>query len=742
MSLFTQNEIREINDAYDDLEREISKRFDSERMAKVRKAFDFSNKAHDGMRRKAGDPYITHPLAVANIVARDLGLGATSVIAAILHDVVEDTEYEIPDIENMFGKEVAKLVDGLTKLSGDFEEIFTLRKIIMSLFDDIRIILIKFADRLHNLRTLDSLEENRRMKIAAETLNIYAPLAHRLGLYSVKNELEDLSFKYKQPSDYQNIFYQLHSQDQKRNELIQKFVQPIRQKLTEEDIECTITHRLKSIYSIWLKMKKQNLTSIDQVFDLFAVRIILKSKPGISEKKQCYEVLSFVTDIYQPKPGRLRDWITTPRANGYESLHVTVMGPEGKFLEVQIRTERMDRIAEYGFAAHYKYKEKETDKPTENELDRWIEKIKEHMDNNPDGNAYEFLEDFRLNLFSGEIVVFTPKGRMLKLPKKSTIIDAAYEIHTDLGNKCIGAKVNYKLVPPNFILNNGDQIEILTSENQTPQPEWLNFVATAKASNKIKNTLRQTKGETVEKGREIVEHAIKEQGSPLVANTLKKIVAHYNLSNKEQLYSQVGMGILELKDLDQILKKKSQNKFIKYWNITFNRKEKEDEEAEADYTNEIDKKKPFILKETPDRIEYTLARCCNPIPGDDVVGYISSGDQIIIHKKDCPVVEKMITNEGKKTITAEWTKFKKLSYLTRLKLNGFDRVGMASEVTNIISKQNNINMRSLKFDAHDGVFEADLHLYIHNTEDLQKLIGQLEKVKGINKVSRIENLND
>mgnify|MGYP004701987873 CR=1 FL=1 len=743
MSLFTKAEIRQINDCYDDLEREVIKRFDSDRMSRVRKAFDFANTAHDGIRRKSGEPYIIHPIAVATIVARDLGLGATSVIASILHDVVEDTEYTTSDIRNMFGEDVARIVDGLTKLSGEMDtrQAMTLRKMLMTLSEDVRVILIKLADRLHNMRTLESLAPYKQLKIASETLYLYAPLAHRLGLYSIKNELEELSFKFKHPEDYRDLLYQLHDQEQKRIYLVNQFIAPIKQRLAEENIECTVTHRLKSMYSIWTKMHSKGIT-LDEVYDLLAVRIILKGKPGVSEKRQCFEVLSLVTDIYAPKPDRIRDWITMPRANGYESLHVTVMGPQGKWVEVQIRTERMDRVAEYGFAAHYKYKGTTS---SENELDKWIERIRDHL-NNSEYDAFEFLDEFKMNLFAGEIVVFTPKGKMIKLPKQASIVDVAYEIHSELGNKCIGAKVNSRLVPASHILQNGDQVEILTAESQTPQPEWLNFVTTAKAKTKIKDALKQQKKQHHDRGRELVEEAIRNHGAPLVANTLKKIVAHYNLNNKEQLFSQAGMGLISLDDLDQILKKKSKNKFIKYWNITVNRKEKTVEEAPEEPAEEpaarIDKRKPFILRENPDNIEYSLAKCCNPIPGDDVVGYIGSGDHVVIHKKDCPVAEKLLASQGDKVITAEWTKFKKLSYLTRLSINGFDRLGIVNEVTNIISKLHNINMRAVKFDTHDGIFEGDLHLYIHNTEDLQQLIVQLNKIKGIEKVVRVENLND
>ncbi len=746
MQHFTQAEIRLIEDRYEDFLKEIQNKFDEERLARIEKAFRFANAAHDGIKRKSGEPYIIHPIAVAKIVAKDLGLGATSIVASILHDVVEDTEYSVADIENMFGEKVAQIVDGLTKLSGDFDsrQALTLKKMLMTLSDDVRVILIKIADRLHNMRTLDSMLPHKKLKIAGETLYLYVPLAHRLGLYAVKSELEELSFKYKHPEEYNQILYLLHNQEDKRNYLVNEFIEPIKEKLEREKIDCTVSHRLKSTYSIWDKMRKKGV-SFNEIYDLLAIRIVIKAKPDTSEKRQCFDVLSIVTDIYKPKPDRIRDWITIPKVNGYESLHVTVMGPQGKWVEVQIRTERMDEIAERGFAAHYRYKDIST---YESELDTWIERIREHLQN-PESDAFEFLDDFKLNLYSTEINVFTPKGDMISMPQGSTIIDFAYEIHTDLGNKCIGAKINLKLVPVNHVLQNGDQIEILTSENQIPKLDWLKFSTTAKARAKIKDSFKLEQRKHIEKGKEIVEEALRNANAPLTANNLKKIIAHYNLNNKEQLYSEVGMGFLEMSELIEILGKKSENKLVKYWNITFSRRKKGESETEEEINEalesgvkKIDKRKPFLLKEAQDNITYSLAKCCNPIPGEKVIGYLSTDDHIIIHKTGCKEIEKFLSSKGERIITAEWTKFKKQSYLTRLRLEGFDRVGIVNEVTNVISKENNINMRSVKFDTNEGIFEGDLFLYIHNTGDLTNLIGQLQKIKGIDNVSRVENLYD
>ncbi len=743
MQHFNQAEIRQIEDRYQDFLKAIKGKFDEERLARIEKAFRFANAAHDGIKRKSGEPYIIHPIAVAHIVAKDLGLGATSICASILHDVVEDTEYSVSDIENMFGSKVARIVDGLTKLSGDFDsrQVLTLKKILMTLSDDVRVILIKIADRLHNMQTLDSMPVNKKIKIAGETLYLYVPLAHRLGLYAIKSELEELSFKHKHPDEYKKTLYMLHNQEEKRIYLVNEFIRPIKEKLEEEKIDSIVSHRLKSTWSIWQKMQKKGVT-FNEIYDILAVRIVLKAKPGISEKRQCFDVLSLVTDIYKPRPDRIRDWITMPKANGYESLHVTVMGPQGKWVEVQIRTERMDEVAEYGFAAHYRYKDIST---FENELETWIERIREHL-RTPDSDAFEFLDDFKLNLYATEINLFTPKGDMVSLPQGSTVIDFAYEIHTDLGNKCIGAKINFKLVPINHIIENGDQIEILTSEKQIPKMEWLKFATTAKARSKIKDAFKLEKKKHLDKGKEIVEEAMKVVKAPVTSNNLKKIIAHFNLNNKEQLYAEVGMGFLELNNLDEILGRKSPNKLVKYWNITFNRRKKEEPviQAEEEFSNpkRIDKGKPFLLKETQDEITFSLAKCCNPIPGDEVIGYLSTEDHIIIHKTGCREVEKFLSSHGNKIISAEWTRFKKHSYLTRLRLEGFDRMGIVNEVTNVISKQHSINMRSVKFDTHEGIFNGDLFLYIHNAEDLHLLISRLEKIKGIDHVTRDENLND
>jgi GTP pyrophosphokinase len=734
--LQTKAEQRLIQDYYDELLKACDRKVSEDGIARIKKAFDFANNAHAGVKRKSGEPYIIHPLAVAKIVIEEIGLSATSIISALLHDVVEDTDYNLEDISNLFGEKVASIVDGLTKLSEEFtpqhdsKQANNFRKMLMTLSDDVRVILIKLADRLHNMRTLDSMPPHKQLKIAAETLYIFAPLAHRLGLYAIKSELEDLSLKYKHADAFNQIQFRLQNQREKRDYLVTEFIRPIEEKLKEEGVEFTITERLKSIYSIWNKMQTKGV-SFDEVYDLLAIRIVFSPKPNLSEKRQCFDILSLVTDIYKPKPDRIRDWITMPKVNGYEALHVTVMGPQGKWVEIQIRTLRMDEIAERGFAAHYKYK---NINDVENELDRWLLKIKEML-RNPESDALEFLDEFKMNLFTSEIVVFTPKGRMVTLPKNATVIDFAYEIHTELGNHCIGAKINHKLVPVSHVLQSGDQIEILSSKTQSPQLSWLTFLITAKAKTKVKQSFKLDRKKHIEQGRKIIEDQLAKFNITPSSDTLKKLTVYYNLTNKEQLYAQVGMGFLELENLDEVLQTRRENKLAKFWKLTFTPKT-----PEPEHPTKIDKKAPYLLKEDPEESTYSLAKCCNPIPGDDVVGYISDDEHIIIHKRNCSEAMKIMTRQGDSIITAEWTKFKKLSYLSRIKLSGFDRVGIVNEITTIISKQHNINMRTVHFDTHDGIFEGDLYLYIHNLQDLKELISRLKKIKGIDNVERIEKI--
>lgn len=728
MSLQTDAEKRYIEDLFHDLLKSFSRPLTKENERQIKKAFNFANKAHLGIRRKSGEPFIVHPLAVAKIVTHEIGLGTKSAIASILHDVVEDTDYSLKDIENIFGDKIASLVDGLTKLSGTFDskQAANFKKMLLTLSDDVRVILIKLADRLHNMRTLESLPPNKQLKISGETLYIFAPLAHRLGLYSVKTELEDHSLKYKQPDAYKEIKLQLHNQEERIKYLALVFSKPIQERLHKENFEFTVSGRPKSIYSIWSKMQKKNIL-FDEIYDLHAIRIVFKPKEGISEKRQCFDILSLITDIYKPKPDRIRDWITIPKANGYEALHVTVMGPEGQWVEVQIRTERMDEIAERGFAAHYKYK---GDGSVESELDKWLKKIREQLQK-PESDALDFLDEFKLNLFSREIIIFTPKGDMKIIPKDSSVLDFAYDIHTELGNRCIGAKVNHTLVPMSHILQSGDQVEILTSDKQKPKPAWLDLVITARAKSKIRDSFKNEQRKHIEEGQKILKTELGKLNIKPSSNTLKKLIEHFGLNTKEQLYVEIGLGLQKLDDLQSILEKKRENKFVKFWKLSFSTEKKNEDK-------DIDKKKPYLLEENQSQANYELSNCCKPIPGDDVMGYISDSSKIMIHRKNCPEAIKLMSSHGDNVIEVKWTRFKVLSYLSHINMKGFDRQGIVSTITNIISNEYDINIRSINFDAHDGIFEGNLFLYVHHTEDIEKLIAKLSKIKGIDSIERIE----
>ncbi len=729
MDLQTEIEKREIEDLFEDLMKSFTRPLTPENEQLIRKAYQFASSAHMGVRRKSGEPYIIHPLSVAKIVVSEIGLGTKSAIAAILHDVVEDTDYTLQDIENMFGAKVATLVDGLTKLSGayDSKQATNFRKMLLTLSDDVRVILIKLADRLHNMRTLESMPQNKQLKITSETLYIFAPLAHRLGLYAIKTELEDLSLKYKHPEIYQQIELKLHSEQERINYLVYDFAKPIQKKLYAENFDFTISGRPKSIYSIYNKMQAKNVT-FDEIYDLLAVRIVFKPKEGISEKRQCFDILSLITDIYTPKPDRIRDWITIPKANGYEALHVTVMGPKGQWVEVQIRTDRMDEIDERGFAAHYKYKGEGS---SESELDKWLNKIRELLQN-PESDALDFLDEFKLNLYSQEIVVFTPKGEMKMLPKDATVLDCAYDIHTQLGNHCIGAKVNHLLVPMSHVLKSGDQVEILTSDKQSPKPAWIDIAVTARAKNKIRDSFKQEQKKHIEEGRTKLNTQLENLNIKPASNTLKKLINNFGLHTKEQLYAEIGMGMVSLENLETVLQKKSENKFVKFWKLNFSSDKKSEQQK-------IDKRKPFLLKENSKDSSYQLAECCNPIPGDDVVGFMTEEGPIQIHKKSCEEAMKLMSSHGDDIIEANWTKFKVLSYLIHLYIRGFDQQGIANKITNIISNDYGINMRSISLDAHDGIFEGNLYLYVHHTDNLDTLIEKLLDIKGIDTVSRKEN---
>ncbi|MFW6218851.1 MAG: RelA/SpoT family protein [Bacteroidota bacterium] len=716
----------------------------------IHKAFKFSFEAHKDMRRKSGEPYILHPLSVAKIVTHEIGLGAKSVVSALLHDVVEDTDYSLEEIEFHFGSKIASIVDGLTKIRGVFDKNSTLqaenfRKMLLTLSDDVRVILIKLADRLHNMRTLDSMPSKAQMKISGETIYLYAPLAHRLGLYPIKTELEDLSLKYRYPEAYGSIVQKLKDTEKQRTFFINNFSLPIIQKLKEQDITFEISGRPKSIYSIWNKMQTKNLP-FEEVYDLLAIRIIFDPVNGIPEKTQCWNIYSMITDIYMPKPDRIRDWVSTPKANGYEALHATVMGPTGKWVEVQIRTRRMDEIAERGFAAHWKYKKINAQ---EGELDKWLKRIKETLES-PHTNALEFLDDFKLNLFASEILVFTPKGDIITLPKNATALDFAYEIHSQVGNKSIGAKVNHKLVSLNFPLASGDQVEVITSDKQKAQREWLNYVNTAKAKTAIKNSLKAETKNRIEVGKNLLENKLKEMNLHPNSRVLRKILPGYNVVSKDELYSKIGSGIITLDDVDKIIKKNTKNKTIRYWGLQFGRIKGGSRDNSGESRKEVkkityNKNNPYIIRENiddPDDDSYVIARCCNPIPGDDVIGYMNTSGTVVIHKRKCLEGIRLMSSHAEKILPAKWTTHKIMSFLTRISLKGIDRFGIYNNITTVISKELNVNMRNINLQSHDGIFEGTIELYVHDTADLNNLIMNLIKIKGVEKVNRVENIEE
>ncbi|MFA8433582.1 MAG: bifunctional (p)ppGpp synthetase/guanosine-3',5'-bis(diphosphate) 3'-pyrophosphohydrolase [Marinifilaceae bacterium] len=741
MSVETDTDKNIVLEQYQELLKHCKRSTKPDSKKLIEKAFHFAWEAHKGVRRKSGEPYILHPISVAQIVAEEIGLGTKSIIASLLHDVVEDTDYTLEDIENLFGAKVASLVDGLTKISGVFDQQSSIqaenfRKMLLTLSDDLRVILIKMADRLHNMRTLSSMPVRKQMKIAGETLFLYAPLAHRMGLYAIKTELEDLSLKYEHPEDFQAITEKIQLNEERKSDLVEQVIHPISEQLKAHGIPNEITGRSKSIFSIWNKMQTQDV-SFEEVFDLISLKVVFKPEEHIPEKNQCWNIYSLITDIYKPKPERIRDWVSTPKANGYEALHMTVMGPHGHWVEVQIRTERMDEIADRGFAAHRKHG---SDTSHESELDKWLNNVREVLEN-PESDALAFLDEFKLNLFSHEIQVFTPKGQIRTLPKNATALDFAYDIHTEIGDHCIGAKVNHKLVPLSHVLSSGDQVEILTSEKQTPKAEWNEFIITAKAKAKIKDAFKKERREIIKKGVKILEEQLRLIDQNLNAKNLRKLLSHYNLQTKEELYYKVGKGDVDQNEVSPIVRKKSQNKFIRYWKLQLFGDEKKTETVPPASTKPpVDKKKTLQLSDASADEIYSIAKCCNPIPGDEVLGYVDMSNNITIHKRKCPNALKLMSSQGDRILAAEWKTHRLMSFLAVIKLDGIDKIGIVNEVTNVISKDHDVNMRALHFESHDGIFEGIIHLYVHNTEDLNNLIMKLIKIKGLDSVKRIENI--
>lgn len=698
----------------------------------IRKAFDMALESHKDMRRKSGEPYIYHPIAVAQIAAEEIGLGTTSIVCALLHDVVEDTDVSLDDIEREFGKKVAKIIDGLTKISGVFDTNSSLqaenfRKMLLTLADDVRVILIKLADRLHNMRTMEFMPRDKQLKLSSETIYLYAPLAHRLGLYAIKSELEDLSMKYTERETYQVIKKNLNEKKTEREKFINGFVDPIQKVLTDQGLDADVFGRPKSIHSIWNKMKKKSIP-FEEVYDLFAIRIILDSIPE-HEKADCWKAYSIVTDLYRPNPDRLRDWISSPKANGYESLHTTVMGPRGQWVEVQIRTKRMNEIAEKGFAAHWKYKESSSDSG----LDQWVQKVRDML-KNPDSNALDFLDDFKMNLFSDEIFIFTPKGALIQLPTDATALDFAFEIHSDVGASCIGAKVNHKLVPLSHKLQNGDQVEIITSSKQSPKEDWLNFVVTAKAKAKIKSALKEEKRKVAEDGKEILERKLKSLKITYNSDNIQKLSYFFKLQSTQDLFYNVAKGLIDMKDLREYVASEKM--------VEIKPQEKIETDQVQSMLRSIKTKDSDILLigEDLQKIDYKLANCCNPIPGDDVFGFITVSDGIKIHRTNCPNATKLMSNYGYRVVKARWTNQQELAFLTGLRLTGIDDVGLINKLTTVISHDFKVNIRSITIDSDNGIFEGSIMVYVNDTQHLDNLIKKLNAVKGITSVTRFDSI--
>lgn len=695
----------------------------------IRLAFEMAVDAHKNMRRKSGEPYIIHPLRVAQIVVNEMGLGATAAICALLHDVVEDTELTLDDIKREFGIKVSRIIDGLTKVSGVFDltssiQAENFKKLLLTLADDVRVILIKIADRLHNMRTMDSMPRKKQLKIASETLYLYAPLAHRLGFYAIKSELEDLGMKYQEAEAYKDIAKRLAETKRERTRYMNEFMKPLRERLEKDGFHFEMYGRPKSIYSIYNKIKNKGVT-FDEVYDLFAIRIILET-PVDHEKADCWRVYSMVTELYHPNPDRLRDWISTPKANGYESLHTTVMGPKGKWVEVQIRTRRMDEIAEKGFAAHWKYKEGSNDKA----LDTWLREIRELL-RNPEFNALEFLDDFRLNLFSKEIYVFTPKGDLKILPQGATALDFAFEIHTDVGYHCIGAKVNHRLIPISHMLNNGDQVEIITSKKQKPNEDWLNFLITSRARSKVKNALKEEKRAIAAEGKTLLEKRLKAIKAEFFDKNIQLLMEYYHQPTSMELYYRISTKDITLKELKDFVVQGG--KLIppvvdKDQAVDYERLEKI-----ATSNAEL-----LIFDNAMDNIKYSLAKCCNPIVGDDVFGFITINEGIKIHKTNCPNATELMSKYGYRIVKTRWTQQKDIAFLTGIKVTGLDDVGLVNKVTNIISGDMKLNMQSLIMDAKDGLFEGTIKTFVKNTEQLETLLRKLRSMKGVISVTRIE----
>ena len=738
-------EKEEIQKSFDNL-LNLAKRSQSvEEQNLIKKAFSLANEAHIHMRRKSGEPYIFHPIEVATIIADEIGLGTTSIICSLLHDVVEDTDYTLHDIEKIFNKKSANIIDGLTKIENkidssstykDLNKAETLRKVLMTLSDDIRVIFIKLADRLHNMRTLDSMKKLKQIRISSETLHLYAPLAHRLGLYSIKTELEDLCLKYMETESYINISDKIQFNEKKRMGFIRKFSLPLMNVLDKYDIKYDIDGRPKSIFSVWNKMKNKDI-SFEEIYDLLAVRIIFEPKAKSTEREECWQIYAIISEIYKPKPNRLRDWILTPKANGYEALHTTVMGPEGRWIEIQIRTKRMNEIAEKGYAAHWKYKGI-NDK--ESELDKWIKQVRMSLEN-PSKNALEFLDEFKFNLFTSEISVFTPNGEVKTLRNDATVLDFAFEIHTEIACKAVGAKVNHELVSLKTKLKHGDQIEIITSKQQKPLRKWLNFVKTSKARLALNNVFKSDRNKHIDIGKHILQKKMKEElNIALIPEVFKTILRIYSFKVKDDFYFALGTGETDLMSLGKYLKKEQENnKTVSYWKLQIQKVFGKNKKQETkNIQKEASKQNGALLVNDLENTEYILSNCCNPIVGEDVLAYRSENGKIIVHKKMCLEAIKMITNYSLTPIDVRWINKKINSFLVKIEIKGIDKLGLVRDITELISKELAVNIKAISLDSDDGVFFGTISLYVASRKNLKNAMTNLLKIKEVNNVKQID----
>ncbi|WP_368105916.1 bifunctional (p)ppGpp synthetase/guanosine-3',5'-bis(diphosphate) 3'-pyrophosphohydrolase [Bacteroides xylanisolvens] len=731
-----------INQAFHELLNDYLNTKHRKKVEIITKAFNFANQAHKGIKRRSGEPYIMHPIAVASIVCNEIGLGSTSICAALLHDVVEDTDYTVEDIENIFGPKIAQIVDGLTKISGGIfgdrasAQAENFKKLLLTMSNDIRVILIKIADRLHNMRTLGSMLPNKQYKIAGETLYIYAPLANRLGLYKIKTELENLSFKYEHPEEYAEIEEKLNATAAERDKVFNDFTAPIRTQLDKMGLKYRILARVKSIYSIWNKMQTKHVP-FEEIFDLLAVRIIFEPRNEEEELNDCFDIYVSISKIYKPHPDRLRDWVSHPKANGYQALHVTLMGNNGQWIEVQIRSERMNDVAEQGFAAHWKYKEGGGSED-EGELEKWLKTIKEILDD-PQPDAIDFLDTIKLNLFASEIFVFTPKGELKTMPQNSTALDFAFSLHTDIGSHCIGAKVNHKLVPLSHKLQSGDQVEILTSKSQRVQPQWEVFATTARARAKIAAILRKERKANQKIGEEILNEFLKKEEIRPEEAVIEKLRRLHNAKNEEELLAAIGSKAIILGEADKNeLKEKQTSNWKKYLTFSFGNNKEKQEEKEPQEKEKINPKQVLKLTEESLQKKYIMAECCHPIPGDDVLGYVDENDRIIIHKRQCPVAAKLKSSYGNRILATEWDTHKELSFLIYIYIKGIDSMGLLNEVTQVISRQLNVNIRKLTIETEDGIFEGKIQLWVHDVDDVKTICNNLKKIQNIKQVSRVE----